>query len=171
MNWFENCRTVETIKARFRELAMQHHPDRGGETRTMQDINAAYQAALKVCDGQVSHDAENRAHEYHYNEERETAAAAKVWELLKLLPAGVELYLIGLWIWIQGTTREDRATQAALKTAGCMWHSKRSCWYWRAPEQRHWGRQSRGSLAHLAWRYGCRTFVSAETKDGSLATA
>ena len=171
MNWFENCRTVETIKARFRELAMLHHPDRGGDTRTMQDVNAAYQAALKACDGQVSHDSENRAHEYHYNAEREEAAAAKVVELLGIVPAGVTVYLIGLWIWIHGTTREDRATQAALKAAGCAWHAKRACWYWRAPELRHWGRQSRGSLQQLAWRYGCRAFQASDNKETAVATA
>ena len=171
MNWFDGLRTVESIKARFRELAMQHHPDRGGETRTMQDINAAYHAALKFCDGQVSHDAENRAHEYHYNAEREEAAAAKIVELLGIVPAGVTVYLIGLWIWIQGTTREDRATQAALKAAGCSWHSKRVCWYWRAPELRHYGRQSRGDLQELAWRYGCRAFTASEKTESAVAVA
>ena len=48
--------------------------------------------------------------------------------------------------------------RAALKAAGCMWHAKRSAWYWRPPEWRHRGRQSRGSLSHLAARYGCRVF-------------
>lgn len=171
MNWFDGLRTVESIKSRFRELAMQHHPDRGGDTRTMQDINAAYHAALKSCDGQVNHDEDNRAHTYRYNEAREQEAADKVIELLRILPAGVTLYLIGLWIWIQGTTREDRDTQAKLKTAGCVWHSKRHCWYWRAPEMRHYGRQSRYDLNTLAWRYGCRAFAAQEQSESAVATA
>ncbi len=30
-----------TIKLRYRELVMQHHPDRGGDTRRLQEINEA----------------------------------------------------------------------------------------------------------------------------------
>jgi curved DNA-binding protein CbpA len=32
-----------TIKDAFRSLASQHHPDRGGDSETMADINAAYE--------------------------------------------------------------------------------------------------------------------------------
>lgn len=32
----------KTIKKRYRELAMQHHPDRGGDTQTLQAINQAF---------------------------------------------------------------------------------------------------------------------------------
>jgi hypothetical protein len=137
----------------------------------MQDINAAYQSALKACNGQVSHDSENRAHEYRYNEEAERAAMEKVLELLQIIPAGVEVWLIGLWIWIQGTKRDDRATQTALKAAGCVWHSKRACWYWRAPELRHRGRGSRHSLSGLAIQYGCRAFGADETRQTAVAMA
>lgn len=34
----------DQLKAVYKKLALQHHPDRGGDTRTMQDINAAYDA-------------------------------------------------------------------------------------------------------------------------------
>jgi hypothetical protein len=87
---------------------------------------------------------------------------------LHVVPAGVTVYLIGVWIWIHGTQREDRTTQAALKAAGCLWHSKRGCWYWRAPECRHYGRQSRGNLQELAWRYGCRAFTAAEESAAAV---
>jgi hypothetical protein len=156
--WFFGCLTVESIKTLYRELAKKHHPDLGGDTATMQDINAAYLAALKGCDGQRSHDAENKEHTYRYNEETETAVMNKVMELVRAVPASVRVALIGCWIWIMGTTREDTTTRAALKAAGCMWHAKRSAWYWRPLEWRHRGRQSRGSLSHLAARYGCRVF-------------
>jgi hypothetical protein len=37
---------VETVTRRFRELAQQHHPDRGGDAATMSRINAAYHEAI-----------------------------------------------------------------------------------------------------------------------------
>lgn len=160
MNWFEGHATVEHIKERFRDLAKQHHPDLGGDTATMQDINAAYLEALKSCDGQINYDNAGKEHAYHYQEAREREIMDKLTELLKVVPAGVHVSLIGLWLWITNTTREDIATRTALKAAGCWWHVTRHCWYWRAAEMRHYGRRSRGSLADLANRYGCREFES-----------
>ncbi|WP_455234636.1 DNA-J related domain-containing protein [Thiogranum longum] len=37
-----------TIKQTYRQLAMQHHPDRGGETERLQAINAAVKVLLKT---------------------------------------------------------------------------------------------------------------------------
>jgi curved DNA-binding protein CbpA len=42
MSWFAGCKNYEEIKARYRDLAKKHHPDRGGDTRTMQDINREF---------------------------------------------------------------------------------------------------------------------------------
>ena len=126
----------------------------------MQEINAAYHLALAGRDGEETHDNEGKAHTYRYNAEREESILKQVYVLLKSCPAGVSVDLIGFWIWITGTLREDRATQAALKLAGCRWHSVRSCWYWRPAELRHWGRQNRGSLEDLADKYGVRSFAA-----------
>ncbi len=41
-----NATDHETVKARFRQLAAQNHPDKGGNAETMARINAAYHEAL-----------------------------------------------------------------------------------------------------------------------------
>lgn len=38
MKCFANITTLDELKREFRRLAMLHHPDRGGDTRTMQII-------------------------------------------------------------------------------------------------------------------------------------
>lgn len=48
---FRKCKTTAEIKKLYRELAMKHHPDRGGNTAVMQSINSAYHAALESHDG------------------------------------------------------------------------------------------------------------------------
>ncbi|HEV2579416.1 MAG TPA: J domain-containing protein [Ktedonobacteraceae bacterium] len=39
--------TPQQIKRRYRELAKKHHPDRGGNSREMQRVIAAYQFLIK----------------------------------------------------------------------------------------------------------------------------
>ena len=171
MNWFEGRQSVETVKAEYRRLAMEHHPDHGGDTATMQDINRAYHQALERLDGYESHDDRGRVHRYHYRREREQAIMDKLSELLAVVAPGVEIDLIGLWLWITGTRKDDIGTRAALKKAGCRWHGKRVCWYWRPDEMRHYGRQNQGGLASLAAKYGCRTFTATDERESAVAVA
>src|SRR5450759_5893035 len=46
-NFFINCTSIEDVKQLYKKLAMLHHPDKGGDTLTMQQINAEYQQILK----------------------------------------------------------------------------------------------------------------------------
>ena len=47
MRFFTPSMTEATIKTVYRNLSMTHHPDRGGDTATMQDLNREYEEALK----------------------------------------------------------------------------------------------------------------------------
>ena len=46
IEWFQGCQTKEDVTVRYRELAKQCHPDRGGSTEAMQQLNDARAAAL-----------------------------------------------------------------------------------------------------------------------------
>jgi hypothetical protein len=165
MKWFAGCHTVEEVKSLYRTLAKQHHPDRGGDTQTMQDINAAYHAALSRMDGQKHNDGE-REYTYQYNQQREQAAMDKIAELLRIRGT-FDVYLIGTWVWVTGDTKPIKDE---LKKAGCQWHSKRSCWYWRASEYKHKGKMSKYGLGAIAARYGYEQF-SADNNDYGMAAA
>ena len=158
-NYFSRFDSVESIKSEYRRLAMLHHPDRGGDTATMQAINAEYQTALKRCNGQTAKGSDGAEHTYRYNEavEREVMEA-----LQKILRIKMTAYvaLIGTWIWILGDTKP---VKDSLKAIGCMWHAKRMAWYWRPAEQKAY-RQSRGNLADIADRYGVRMFHTTDTE-------
>ena len=123
MNWFNECTTEATIKALFRELAKQHHPDLGGDTATMQDINAAYEQALKSDYRRQGMD-EGKV-DWRWSMDQEVAA--KACEILKLR-AEIRLELCGLWLWITG---ETRTAKDQLKALGCRWAPKKGAWYWR----------------------------------------
>lgn len=149
--YFANLYSVEDIKNHFRQLAMQHHPDRGGDADTMKEINRQYHEALKVCHGQQSD-----GHEYKYKPEVEQELTNKLLELLKL--RGLEIALIGYWIWVSGNTKPNKE---ALKTAGLCWHSQRKCWYYKPLGWKR-TRRSQSTLDALAQKYGYKGFQTAD---------
>ena len=42
MKYFTGCKTIEEAKKLYRRLAMENHPDRGGDLDTMKAINTEY---------------------------------------------------------------------------------------------------------------------------------
>lgn len=46
--YFKNIKSYEDLKAQYRKLAMQNHPDMGGKVETMQEINNEYDALFII---------------------------------------------------------------------------------------------------------------------------
>jgi hypothetical protein len=156
--FFSGLNTVADIKAAYRRLAKEYHPDLNHDrdtTRTMQQINAEYHAALELQNGRGQVGTDGKTRTYKYNCETEQDIMDKIAELLALDLPGCEVWLIGFWIWVQGDTRPVKDT---LKDAGLSWHSKRKAWYWKpfAGKTRYNGRVSLGQLAE---HYGARLFT------------
>jgi len=128
MGYFEGLFTVGDVKSRYRALAKANHPDQGGVTAVMQAINAAYHAALAALDGQENIGSDGKRHVYRYDHDVEQEVMDKVMELLGLHLPGVEIEIVGTWVWVSGDTKPVREQ---LKAAGLRWHSKRQRWYWR----------------------------------------
>ena len=157
MNYFNSCVKVEQVKALFKKLAMEHHPDRGGDLRTMQEINRQYQIALQSFDGVTSFDSEGTERTYRYNEATETELMEKISKLLALRLHNVDITMIGLYIWVTG---ETKAVKEAIKSVGGMrWHSKRLCWFYKPETLKNYRpRYSGKDLSELADQYGSRSF-------------
>ena len=63
MKYFENIATLDDLKKAYRHLAMIHHPDVGGDTATMQEINAEYDRLFPVYKLAYNQKAETPTHE------------------------------------------------------------------------------------------------------------
>ena len=46
--YFISCRNLDELKKAYKAAAMKNHPDKGGDTATMQAINAEYSARFEV---------------------------------------------------------------------------------------------------------------------------
>ena len=152
--FFTGCTTVEATKKAYRELAMRWHPDRpGGDTATMQKINAEYHAKLKSFDGHETVGDDNKQRQYRYNERKEQDLVEKLGEILRIKMTA-DVFLIGVWIWIKGDTKP---VKDQLKALGCRWHSDKACWYWHAADQKSWSK-GKGNFTNMAMRYGWESY-------------
>ena len=113
-------------------LAKRHHPDMGGNTRTMQDLNGEYETVLHHLDGYTAIGTDAKEHTYHYHAAYEQAVVDQINRIIQThLPATLTIELLGTWIWIGGTQKDDLYTRKLLGTLHFAWHSKREKWYWK----------------------------------------
>ncbi|MDB4431375.1 J domain-containing protein [Pseudomonadales bacterium] len=165
--YFQGLDKVEQIKNKYRQLAKENHPDLGGCEEAMKAINNAYELALKSCEGQTQTKKDGKTWTYRYNPENEKVAMHKILELIALDMHDVDIWLIGVWIWVEGTTKPYKDLLGR-KGAKCIWHSKRKCWYWKPEGKRSRGR-GKGSFDELAAKYGAKKFGEKRKSQPSLA--
>ena len=165
-NFFRTCFNVKAIKAKYRELAKQFHPDLGGCEETMKAVNDQYHNALSGKHESTYKDAEGETRTYYYNAKREQAVVDKLREILgKRLPEDVKIELLGTWIWVSGNTKPIKKIlgKGTEDEPGCKmrWHGKRSMWYWR-PASKRATFYSGASMDTLRAAYGSETNFKAD---------
>ena len=153
-NAFSACNSEVEIRKRYRVLAMQFHPDLGGCTETMQAINELYLEALRLCDREKTIGADNKERTYFYNADTEQAVIDKLSELLALKMSGVEIALVGSWIWIWGDTKPYKSALGK-GGLGCRWSGDKQKWYWHSGKYRSKGKAK--SWGHIAATYGVQS--------------
>jgi len=151
--YFENLTSPELVKTEFRRLAMKHHPDVGGDNDTMRIIIEEYHAALKKLDGYESVGTDGREHTYTYREAYEQAIIEKIEELLGLHLDGVEIWIVGTWIWVDGNTRPYKE---ALKKTGFTWIPFRRKWSWKPYHSKSRQKHTTAGFDSLCAKYGVR---------------
>ena len=121
MKWFDHPETLEDLKKQYKRLAMKHHPDRGGSTEAMQQINAEYETLF------------SRLKDIHKTAEGETytaktastETAAEFMDIIEKLihMDGIIIEVCGSWVWVTGNTREHKEE---LKALSFRWSSNKS---------------------------------------------
>ncbi len=143
MRYFQDCKTIEEVKAIYKKLAKQYHPDCGGDTATMQAINTEYAfACAKILKG------ENLTAEETDEQIRLSEEYRQVIEQIINLP-GIIIEVVGNWIWVTGQTFP---VKKQLKEAGLFFASKKVAWYYRAEEYKTKG--GKKTLDEIREKYG-----------------
>ncbi len=159
MKWFNvsEIRTLDDLKKAYRRLAMAHHPDRGGNTQDMQEINNEHDILFERLKAQQNARAD--AGQGRRTEENASDFRRIIEILIKL--DGLEIELCGSWLWIGGETRKHKE---ALKAAGCQWCSKKKLWSWKPAGKRYHNYRGTKSMAEIRTKYGSVKVKSTEDK-------
>lgn len=120
--FFEGCGSLEEVKKRYKEQAIKHHPDKGGDLRTMQELNAEYQRVIK-----------SNQFEFKSEEEREDYLIYPDVINKLILIDGLIIEIVGRWVWVSGNTYPFRKE---LKEIGLFFAPKKAMWYYRPPHEK-----------------------------------
>ena len=152
--YFQNPQTLDDLKAEYKRQAVRHHPDLGGDTATMQAINAEYEERFEVLKRTQNTQA---AEDVTGKTRATTESAGDFIAIVSLLLSldGLEVELCGRWLWIGGNTR---AHKEALKAAGCRWSSSKKLWSWHYAEDGDKWRRGSKSMSQIRSKYGSTSF-------------
>ena len=126
MNYFEGVRTLDELRKQYRNLAFLHHPDKGGDTKVMQEINNQYEKLSKhLIDCNENFSEKRKEWEYQVSEELKQKL-----DRIIFLP-NITIELIGSWLWVTGNTYSIRSI---LKQENFRFSHTKTAWYWHSGE-------------------------------------
>lgn len=149
--------SLQEIKTKFYQLAMENHPDRGGDAERMKELNAAY-AWMRENHG--SYTTVEREHVRYDVSAELLALAVKVWNMQK----GLDVSIAGAWIWVVGDTKPIKDT---LKVLNFRWAPKKCAWYFAGCRSSSRGKYT---LDQIFNAYGRRA-VTARDSSGNVTVA
>lgn len=66
MTYFQNIHSLADLKKEYRRLALQHHPDKGGDTAIMQRVNTEFERLFEAWKDKPDVFATSTVYEYDY---------------------------------------------------------------------------------------------------------
>lgn len=123
--YFKNVDCIEELKRQYHRLAMKYHPDLGGDTATMQAINAEYDKLFQ----RYKNIHKNRNGEAYERQEEIKETPEQFRHIIDAIIHldGITVEICGAWIWVTGNTYEHRET---LKGLAFRFSKRKQAWYW-----------------------------------------
>lgn len=156
--YFINPKTLEELRKQYKNLLKKYHPDNvGGSEEATKDINNEYEALFKTLKDKHSQTAEDTTRQTYDNMKWDFAEDEALRDMLnKIIQlVGVNITIVGNWIWIDGDTKPLKAT---FKELGFKWAHEKKKWYWHSESFR------KKSHKKLSFDTICNYYGSADVK-------
>lgn len=158
--WFTlGATSLEELKKEYRKLCFKHHPDMGGSTEAMQEINSEYEKLLKVIISKKADSCYSEKSTFK-NRESEAEAEIKLREVIEkiIILDGLEIEIIGLWLYVSGNTF---AHKEALKEHGLKYNHHRKIWVYVGTDAKGRGTKD---MEELRAKYGSEKVKSSNVR-------
>ena len=174
--YFKNVNTLEELRKQYRDLLKKYHPDNANSsTEAAQQINAEYDKLFKVLKDRHESKADQTAGNTANNEsaysnnmddwENDKALREVLQKVINF--TGIEIEIIGTWIWISGNTFSYKNE---LKEIGFKWASQKKMWHWHTDAYRKKSHKSL-SMEDIKSYYGSTKVETDGTKRLNQAYA
>ena len=148
--FFKACRTLDEAKREYKRLALLHHPDRGGDTATMQEINRQYREIMKNPYFGFSHAKEEAQEDYCIFPEI----------IEQIIRFDVVIEICGSWVWLSGNTK---AYKDELKRIGFFFAPKKGMWFWRPKDYKSANTKPK-DMDYIRTKYGSDVVANKQDK-------
>jgi len=150
--FFKECRTLDEVKKEYKRLALIHHPDRGGNTAMMQELNKQYEDIIR-----------NPFFGFSKAKQEAQEDFIKFPEIIEqIIRFDITIEVCGNWIWLSGNTIRYKEE---LKKIGFFFAPKKAMWYWRPKDFKSANNRPK-DMDYIRSRYG--SDVIANRQDKSL---
>lgn len=148
MTYFKHCKTIEDVKATFKELAKKLHPDCGGNAEEFKAMMQEY----KIAFDRLKNIHTNSKGETYESKKASTETAEQFAEIIGAIIhlEGIKIEIIGTWVWVTGNTYEYRGI---FKQAGFTWSKSKKAWY-HAGEKLEGKRRGQYTMKQLRSKWG-----------------
>lgn len=158
--FFKDCHTCEDVKQTYKKLAKKLHPDCGGNAEEFKAMSAEYERAFNAFKN-IHTNAEGETYE---KESTETPEHFKDIIDRVIHFDGVNVEIIGSWVWLTGSTM---IYKDEIKAAGFWWSKSKHAWYWNGSTEKT-KRRGRYSMDALRLKWGS-TEVREDEKKRQIA--
>jgi hypothetical protein len=144
---------LDSLKKQYYKLAKKYHPDAGGTTIQFQELENEYSKLFKKLLAGSNLNEDQKKNEVELDENLNKA-------LLQIISLpGIDIELIGKWIWVSGITFPIRNE---LSAAGFKWAPVKKMWYYAGVESEGRGKSS---IEEIRAKYGTEKIKKTDFKN------